>query len=160
MDEGLSQAVREIFVRLYNDNLIYQGEYMVNRCPRCKTALADDEVEHQEQEGHMRDIKYQIEGSDEYLTVSTTRPETLLGDTGIAVHPNDPRYTQYIGKNVILPLVKRSIPIVADEYVDREFGTGVVKMTPAHDPNDFEVAKRTGLKIINIFTPDAKINEN
>ena len=159
MDEGLSEAVREIFVKLYNDGLIYQGEYMVNWCPRCGTALADDEVEHKDKVGKIWEIKYPIEGTEEFLIVATTRPETMLGDTGVAVNPNDERYKNLVGKNVILPLMNRPIPIVADEYVDMEFGTGVVKMTPAHDPNDFEVAGRTGLAILNVFTPDAKINE-
>ena len=160
MDEGLSESVKEIFIKLYNDGLIYQGEYMVNWCPRCGTALADDEVEHKDKVGKIWEIKYQIEGTEEFLVVATTRPETMLGDTGVAVNPNDERYKNLVGKNVILPLMNRPIPIVADEYVDMEFGTGVVKMTPAHDPNDFAVAERTGLATINILTPDAKINEN
>ena len=159
MDEGLSEAVKDIFIKLYNDGLIYQGEYMVNWCPRCGTALADDEVEHKDKSGKIWEIKYQIEGTEEFLIVATTRPETMLGDTGVAVNPNDDRYKNFVGKNVVLPLMNRLIPIVADEYVDMEFGTGVVKMTPAHDPNDFEVAGRTGLEILNVFTPDAKINE-
>lgn len=160
MDEGLSESVKEIFIKLYNDGLIYQGEYMVNWCPRCGTALADDEVEHKDKVGKIWEIKYQIEGTEEFLIVATTRPETMLGDTGVAVNPNDERYKNLVGKNVILPLMNRPIPIVADDYVDMEFGTGVVKMTPAHDPNDFAVAERTGLATINILTPDAKINEN
>ena len=160
MDEWLSAAVREIFVKLYNDDLIYQWEYMVNRCPRCGTALADDEVEHIDTEWHFWEIAYPIVWTDDTLILATTRPETMLWDTWVAVHPEDPRYQHLIGKKVLLPLVNKEIPIVADEYVDREFGTGVVKMTPAHDPNDFEVGKRTGLDIINIFTPDGKINEN
>ena len=160
MDEWLSAAVREIFVKLYNDNLIYQGEYMVNWCPRCGTALADDEVEHIDTEWHFWEIAYPIVWTNERLILATTRPETMLWDTWVAVHPEDPRYQHLIGKKVLLPLVNKEIPIVADEYVDREFGTWVVKMTPAHDPNDFEVGKRTGLDIINIFTPDGKINEN
>ena len=160
MDEGLSESVKEIFIKLYNDGLIYQGEYMVNWCPRCGTALADDEVEHKDKVGKIWEIKYPIEGTEEFLIVATTRPETMLGDTGVAVNPNDERYKNLVGKNVILPLMNRPIPIVADEYVDMEFGTGVVKMTPAHDPNDFAVAERTGLATINILTPDAKINEN
>ena len=158
MDEGLTESVKEIFIKLYNDGLIYQGEYMVNWCPRCGTALADDEVEHKDKVGKIWSIKYPIENSDEFLVVATTRPETMLGDTGVAVNPNDERYKHLVGKNVILPLMNRPIPIVADEYVDSEFGTGVVKMTPAHDPNDFAVAERTGLASINIFTPDAKVN--
>jgi len=160
MDEGLSESVKEIFIKLYNDGLIYQGEYMVNWCPRCGTALADDEVEHKDKVGKIWEIKYPIEGTEEFLVVATTRPETMLGDTGVAVNPNDERYKNLVGKNVILPLMNRPIPIVADDYVDMEFGTGVVKMTPAHDPNDFAVAERTGLATINILTPDAKINEN
>lgn len=160
MDEGLSNAVKEIFIKLYNDKLIYQGEYMVNRCPRCGTALADDEVNHEDEEWFFRDIKYPIVGTKDFVTLATTRPETMLGDTGIAVNPNDKRYKDLVGKKVLLPLVNKEIPVVADEYVDMEFGTWVVKMTPAHDPNDYEVGKRTGLEIINIFTPDGKINEN
>ncbi len=160
MDEGLSNAVKEIFIKLYNDKLIYQGEYMVNRCPRCGTALADDEVDHEDEEWFFRDLKYPIVGTDDFITLATTRPETMLGDTGIAVNPHDERYKDLIGKKVLLPLVNKEIPVVADEYVDMEFWTGVVKMTPAHDPNDYEVAKRTGLEVVNIFTPDGKINEN
>jgi len=159
MDEGLSEAVKDIFIKLYNDDLIYQGEYMVNWCPRCGTALADDEVDHEDKTGKIWEIKYQIEGTNDYIIVATTRPETMLGDTGVAVNPNDERYKDLVGKNVILPLANRSIPVVADDYVDMEFGTGLVKMTPAHDPNDFEVAERTGLEIMNIFTPDAKMND-
>ncbi len=159
MDEGLSEAVKDIFIKLYNDGLIYQGEYMVNWCPRCGTALADDEVDHEDKPGKIWEINYQIEGTNDYVTIATTRPETMIGDTGVAVNPNDERYKHLIGKNVILPLVNRAIPVVADDYVDVEFGTGVVKMTPAHDPNDFEVAERTGLEIMNIFTPDAKMND-
>ncbi len=160
MDEGLSNAVKEIFIKLYNDKLIYQGEYMVNRCPRCGTALADDEVDHEDEDWFFRDLKYPIVGTKDFVTLATTRPETMLGDTWIAVNPRDKRYTDLIGKKVLLPLVNKEIPVVADEYVDMEFGTGVVKMTPAHDPNDYEVAKRTWLEVVNIFTPDAKINEN
>ncbi|WP_319371005.1 valine--tRNA ligase [uncultured Ilyobacter sp.] len=159
MDEGLSNSVKEIFVKLYNDNLIYQGEYMVNWCPRCGTALADDEVDHEEKKGSLWHIKYPIKDSDEEFVIATTRPETMLGDTGVAVNPNDARYKHLIGKTVILPLVGREIPIFADEYVDMEFGTGVVKMTPAHDPNDFEIGQKHNLEIINIMTEDGKINE-
>lgn len=160
MDEGLSKAVREVFVNLYNDGLIYKGEYIVNWCPHDKTALADDEIDHVEKEGKIWEIRYQIKDTDEYVVVATTRPETMLGDTGVAVNPNDERYKHLIGKSVILPLMNREIPVVADDYVDMDFGTGVVKMTPSHDPNDFEVAKRTGLPMLNIFTEDAHVNEN
>ena len=160
MDEGLSQAVKEVFVELYNKDLIYQGEYMVNWCPRCQTALADDEIEHQDKEGHIWEIKYPIKDSKDFLIIATTRPETMLGDTGVAVNPDDERYKDLVGKSVILPLMDREIPIVADSYVDLEFETGAVKMTPAHDPNDFEVSKRTGLEIINILEKDGTINSN
>ena len=160
MDEGLSQAVKEVFVELYNKDLIYKGEYMVNWCPRCQTALADDEIEHQDKEGHIWEIKYPIKDSKDFLIIATTRPETMLGDTGVAVNPDDERYKDLVGKSVILPLMDREIPIVADSYVDLEFGTGAVKMTPAHDPNDFEVSKRTGLEIINILEKDGTINLN
>ncbi|WP_156299075.1 valine--tRNA ligase [Streptobacillus canis] len=159
MDEGLSEAVREVFVTLYNQGLIYKGEYMVNWCPRCTTALADDEIDHIDKEGNIWEIRYPLKDEEGYLVVATTRPETMLGDTGVAVNPEDERYMHLIGKTAILPLMNREIPIVADNYVDKEFGTGVVKMTPAHDPNDFEVSKRTGLEIMNVFTKDAKINE-
>ena len=160
MDEGLSEAVKEVFIKLYNDGLIYRGEYIVNWCPHDKTALADDEVNHEDKNGKIWEIRYPIKDSDEEFVIATTRPETMLGDTGVAVNPNDERYKHLIGKIVILPLMNREIPIVADEYVDMEFGTGVVKMTPSHDPNDFEVAKRTGLAFLNIFTEDAHVNEN
>ena len=160
MDEGLSQAVKEVFVELYNKDLIYKGEYMVNWCPRCQTALADDEIEHQDKEGHIWEIKYPIKDSKDFLIIATTRPETMLGDTGVAVNPEDERYKDLVGKSVILPLMDREIPIVADSYVNLEFGTGAVKMTPAHDPNDFEVSKRTGLEIINILEKDGTINSN
>ena len=160
MDEGLSEAVKEVFIKLYNEGLIYRGEYIVNWCPKDKTALADDEVDHEEKNGKIWEIRYPVKESDEVFVIATTRPETMLGDTGVAVNPNDERYKHLIGKTVILPLMNREIPIVADEYVDMEFGTGVVKMTPSHDPNDFEVAKRTGLEFLNIFTEDAHINEN
>lgn len=160
MDEGLSEAVKQNFVDLYRDGLIYQWEYIVNRCPRCGTALADDEVDYADKEWNFWEIRYPILGSEESLILATTRPETMLWDTGVAVNPDDPRYQHLIWKKVIVPLVNREVPIVADHYVDMEFGTGVVKMTPAHDPNDFEVGKRTWLEILNILTPDAKINEN
>ena len=160
MDEGLSRAVKEVFIKLYNDGLIYRGEYIVNWCPHDKTALADDEVNHIDKKGKIWEIKYRIKDTDDHVIIATTRPETMLGDTGVAVNPNDDRYKHLIGKKVILPLMNREIPVVADEYVDMEFATGVVKMTPSHDPNDFEVAKRTGLEFINIFTEDAHVNSN
>ncbi|MGF6905743.1 valine--tRNA ligase [Fusobacterium sp. PH5-44] len=159
MDEGLSHAVRKIFVDLYKDNLIYQGEYIVNWCPRCKTALADDEVEHEDKDGHFWHIKYPVKDSSEYLVVATTRPETMLGDVAVAVHPDDPKYKHLIGKTLILPLVNREIVIIGDTYVDMEFGTGALKITPAHDPNDFQVGKRHNLPVINTFTLDAKITD-
>lgn len=160
MDADINEAVREVFVKLYNDDLIYRGEYIVNWCPKDKTALADDEINHEEKNGFIWHISYPVENSDEVLVIATTRPETMLGDTGVAVNPKDERYTHLIGKRVILPLMNRSIPIVADDYVDLEFGTGAVKMTPSHDPNDFELAKRQNLEFINIFTEDAKVNSN
>lgn len=157
MDEGLSRAVRKIFVDLYNDDLIYKGEYMVNWCPKCGTALADDEVEHEDCSGHLWNIKYPIKDSDKYLIVATSRPETMLGDVAIAVNQNDERYKDLIGKKAILPIVGRELDIIGDEYVDMEFGTGALKVTPAHDPNDFNLGKKHNLAIINIFTPDAHI---
>ena len=158
MDERLSKAVREVFVSLYEKDLIYQGNRIINWCPRCITALSDAEVEYAEQAGHFWHIKYPIKDSDEYIEIATTRPETLLGDTAVAVHPDDERYTHLIGKKLVLPLVGREIPIIADEYVDKEFGTGAVKMTPAHDPNDFEVGLRHNLEIIKVLNDDATIN--
>ena len=159
MDEGCSKAVEEVFINLYKKGYIYKGSRIINWCPKCKTSLSDAEVEHEEQEGHFWHIKYPIVGTDRFLEIATTRPETMLGDTAIAVHPDDERYQDIIGKNVILPLVGREIPIVADDYVDKEFGTGAVKITPAHDPNDFEVGKRHNLEEINIMNDDATINE-
>ena len=155
MDEGCSKAVEEVFIKLYEKGYIYKGSRIINWCPKCKTSLSDAEVEHEEQEGHFWHIKYPIVGTDRFLEIATTRPETLLGDTAIAVHPDDERYQDIIGKNVILPLVNREIPIVADYYVDKEFGTGAVKITPAHDPNDFEVGKRHDLEEINVMNDDA-----
>lgn len=159
MDEGCSLAVRDVFVNLYNKGLIYKGSRIVNWCPVCKTSISDAEVEHEEQSGHFWHINYPISGSDRMLEIATTRPETLLGDTAVAVHPDDERYKDLVGKSVILPLVNRQIPIIADSYVDMEFGTGVVKITPAHDPNDFEVGKRHNLPEINVLNDDATINE-
>lgn len=160
LDEGLSKAVLEVFVRLYNKGLIYRGEKIVNWCPKCKTTISDAEVEHEDQLGHFWHIKYYFKDSDEFLQVATTRPETLLGDTAVAVNPKDERYQKYIGKTVILPILNKEIPVIADEYVDMEFGTGVVKITPAHDPNDFEVGNRHNLQRINIMKDDGTINEN
>ncbi len=157
MDEGCSRAVREVFVNLYNKGLIYRGSRIINWCPHCTTALSDAEVEYSEQAGHLWHIKYPIEGSEEYIVIATTRPETMLGDTGVAVNPNDKRYQKIVGKNVILPLVGRKIPVFADEYVEMDFGTGCVKVTPCHDPNDFDMAERHGLEHILILDGDAKI---
>lgn len=159
MDEGCSKAVEEVFIKLYEEGYIYKGSRIVNWCPVCKTALSDAEVDHEEQAGHFWHIKYPIVGTDRFLEIAKTRPETMLGDTAIAVHPDDERYKDIVGKNVLLPLVNREIPIVADYYVDKEFGTGAVKITPAHDPNDFEVGKRHNLPEINIMNDDATINE-
>lgn len=159
MDEGCSKAVEEVFIKLYEEGYIYKGSRIVNWCPVCKTALSDAEVDHEEQAGHFWHIKYPIVGTNRFLEIATTRPETMLGDTAIAVHPDDERYKDIVGKNVLLPLVNREIPIVADYYVDKEFGTGAVKITPAHDPNDFEVGKRHNLPEINIMNDDATINE-
>ncbi len=161
MDEGCSDAVEEVFVKLYEKGLIYKGERIINWCPVCQTSISDAEVLHEEQEGHFWHINYPIAGEEgRFVQIATTRPETMLGDTAIAVHPDDERYQDLIGKKVILPLVNKEIPVVADEYVDREFGTGVVKITPAHDPNDFEVGRRHDLPIINVLNDDATINEN
>ncbi len=159
MDEGCSKAVKEVFINLYNKGLIYQGSRIINWCPHCITALSDAEVEHAEQAGHFWHIKYPVKDSDEVVIIATTRPETLLGDTAVAVNPNDERYTHLIGKTLILPLVGREIPVIADDYVDKEFGTGCVKITPAHDPNDFEVGLRHNLEQIKVLNDDATINE-
>ena len=182
LDPGLSRAVREVFVRLYDKGLIYRGEYIINWCPRCLTALSNEEAEGSESQGRLHSLRYplaeeaskaakaaketgaeaiqRMEDGRWCLTVSTTRPETMLGDTAVAVHPDDPRYAPLVGERAILPLADRRIPIVADESVETEFGTGMVKVTPAHDPNDFEIAGRTGLEILNIFTPEARTNDS
>ena len=160
MDEGCSKAVKEVFVNLYEKGLIYKGNRIINWCPNCTTALSDAEVVYEEQPGHFWHIRYPVKDSDEYVTIATTRPETLLGDSAVAVHPEDERYTHLVGKMLILPLVGREIPVVADEYVDKEFGTGCVKITPCHDPNDFEVGKRHNLEEILIMDGNAKINAN
>ncbi len=159
MDEGCSKAVEEVFINLYEKGYIYKGSRIINWCPKCKTSLSDAEVEHEEQNGNFWHIKYPIVGTDRFLEIATTRPETMLGDSAIAVHPDDERYKDIVGKNVLLPLVNKEIPIVADYYVDKEFGTGAVKITPAHDPNDFEVGKRHNLPEINIMNDDATIND-
>jgi valyl-tRNA synthetase len=151
--------VREVFVNLYEKGLIYQGNYIINWCPKCQTAISDIEVEHADSDGHLWHIKYPVEGSDEFLVVATTRPETMLGDTGVAVHPEDERYAALVGKNVMLPLMNRVIPLFADEYVDREFGTGAVKVTPAHDPNDFDMGRRHHLEEIAVINLDGTMNE-
>ena len=159
MDDGLSAAVRHVFVSLYEKGLIYKGSRIINWCPHCTTALSDAEVEYQEKPGHLWHLKYPVKGEPgRYVVVATTRPETMLGDSGVAVNPNDARYTDLVGKTCILPLMDREIPIVADEYVDMEFGTGCVKMTPAHDPNDFEVGLRHNLESIRVLDDDGKIN--
>jgi valyl-tRNA synthetase len=158
MDEKLNRAVRTIFVKLYNDGLIYQGNRIINWCPKCKTAISDAEIEYSEQEGNFWHIKYPVTGSDEFVVIATTRPETMLGDTAVAVNPKDKRYTELIGKTVILPLLNKEIPVIADEYVDMEFGTGAVKITPAHDPNDYQVGKRHNLPEPNIMNEDGSIN--
>lgn len=161
MDEGNNRAVTEVFCNLYEKGYIYKGSRIVNWCPVCQTSISDAEVIHEEQEGHFWHIRYPIAGEEgKFVEIATTRPETMLGDTAIAVHPDDERYQDIIGKKVILPLVNREIPVIADAYVDKEFGTGVVKITPAHDPNDFEVGKRHNLPEINIMNDDATINEN
>jgi len=168
MDERLSKAVREVFVTLYERGLIYRGNYIIHWCPRCQTALSDEEAAHKDVQGGLYYIKYPIPGKqgpyekmgEDHIVVATTRPETMLGDTAVAVHPNDSRYKHLIGKKVVLPLVNREIVVIADEFVDPEFGTGIVKVTPAHDPNDFAMGHRHKLQQINVMTPDAKINEN
>ena len=161
MDEGCSEAVKEVFIKLYEKGYIYRGSRIINWCPVCQTSISDAEVEYEDQAGHFWHIKYPVVGSEgEYVEIATTRPETLLGDSAVAVHPDDERYTHLVGKMLELPLCNRQIPVVADEYVDREFGTGAVKITPAHDPNDFEVGKRHDLPEINILNDDATINKN
>lgn len=157
LDEGLSRAVRTAFVRLYNEGLIYKGQYIVNWCPRCKTAVSDLEVRHETKEGQLYHVRYPVKGTPEFITVATTRPETMLGDTAVAVHPGDSRYSALVGKTAVLPLLNREIPIITDEFVDREFGSGAVKLTPAHDPNDFAAAQRNNIPAILVIDGDAKI---
>ena len=158
MDEGLSKAVREVFVTLYEEGLIYKGDYIINWCPRCHTALSDLEVEYQETQGNLYHLKYPIKESDGFLVIATTRPETMLGDTAVAVNPDDERYQGYKGKKLILPVLNREIPLIEDGYVDTAFGTGALKVTPAHDPNDFELGQRHQLETVNVMNPDGTMN--
>ncbi len=160
MDEGLSRAVREVFVRLYNEGLIYRDNYIINWCPRCKTALSDLEAEHEETKGFLYYIHYPLANGEGHLTVATTRPETMLGDTAVAVNPKDPRFGKYVGQDVILPIVGKNIPVIGDSYVDMEFGTGALKVTPAHDVNDFEIMRRHNLEILRVIDEEGKMNEN
>ncbi|MBB6217089.1 valyl-tRNA synthetase [Anaerosolibacter carboniphilus] len=160
MDEGCSKAVTEVFIKLYEKGYIYRGNRLINWCPDCMTSLSDAEVEHEEKQGYFWHIKYPVKDSDEYIEIATTRPETMLGDTAVAVHPEDERYRHLIGKTLILPIVNREIPVIADEYVDKEFGTGAVKITPAHDPNDFEVGLRHNLPQITVMHGNATMNEH
>jgi len=158
MDEGLSKAVREVFVSLYEEDLIYKGDYIINWCPRCHTALSDLEVEHQDVQGYLYHLKYSVKDSKDFLVIATTRPETMLGDTAVAVNPNDERYHKYKGKKLILPVLNREVPLIEDNYVDTSFGTGALKVTPAHDPNDFELGRKHQLETINIMNPDGTMN--
>ncbi len=160
MDEGLSKAVREVFVQLYEEGLIYKGDRLINWCPRCHTALSDLEVEHEEQKGHLYHIKYPLKDASDFITIATTRPETMLGDTAVAVNPDDERYKNFTGKIVTLPIVNREIPVIADSYVDKNFGTGALKITPAHDPNDFEIGTRHNLPQVKVIAEDGTMNEN
>lgn len=160
MDEGCSRAVRKVFVELFNEGLIYRGKRITNWCPKCNTALSDIEVEHVTEKGHLWHLKYKFKDSDKFIEIATTRPETMLGDTGVAVHPDDERYKKFIGKTLILPVVNREIPLFADDYVDKEFGTGAVKVTPAHDPNDFEMGLRHNLEQIKVINNDGTMAEN
>ncbi len=160
LDDSLSRAVTEVFIRLFEKGLIYRGKRIVNWCPKDQTSISDDEVEHKEVDSHLWYIRYKLKGSDEYLTVATTRPETMLGDTALAVNPGDTRFKKYVGKTIILPIIERELPVVTDSFVDPEFGTGVVKVTPAHDPNDFEIGRRHDLEQVNILNLDGTLNEN
>ncbi|MGH7466164.1 MAG: class I tRNA ligase family protein, partial [Longimicrobiales bacterium] len=171
LEPDLSRAVREAFVRLYEKGLIYRGRYIINWCPRCLTALSDEEAEPAETQGRLYHIRYPVAGEAPpgaprlpdgraYVVIATTRPETMLGDTAVAVHPDDERYTALVGGLVMLPLVERELPVVADDYVDPEFGTGVVKITPAHDPNDFELAKRHAIPAVDVMTADARMSDD
>ena len=159
LDEGLSKAVQEQFIKLYEKGLIYKGKRMINWCPNCHTSISDAEVEYEEEPSHLWHIRYQITGTDKYLTVATTRPETMLGDTAVAVHPDDERYKDIVGKTCILPIMNKEIPIIADRFVDKEFGTGCVKITPAHDPNDYQAGLSHGLEIIEVFDESSIMND-
>ena len=160
MDEGCSEAVEEVFVRLYQKGYIYKGNRIINWCPVCKTSISDAEVEHVDQKGHFWHIRYPVDGEEgRFVEIATTRPETMFGDTAVAVNPEDERYQDLIGKTLILPVINRKIPVIADEYVDMEFGTGCVKITPAHDPNDFEVGRRHHLELVTVMNDDATMNE-
>ncbi len=159
MDEGLSRAVRKVFTQLYNEGLIYKDNYIINWCPRCRTALADDEVEHQEEKGNLWKIRYRLKDSDEYITIATTRPETIPGDTAICVHPEDERFSALIGKTALVPIIGREIPIIADNYVDREFGTGALKVTPSHDHNDWHLGKKHNLEFIQVMDGQGRMKE-
>ncbi len=160
LDEGLNRAVHKVFVKLYNDGLIYKGEKLINWCPHCETTISDAEVDHEDTNGGFWHLTYKVKDTDEIIEFATTRPETLLGDTAIAVNPNDERYAHLVGKTAIIPIINREIPIIADEYVEVDFGTGVVKITPAHDPNDYEVGKRHNLPLINVMNDDGTMNKN
>nr|MBC8490850.1 valine--tRNA ligase [Bacteroidota bacterium] len=160
LDDGLSKAVREVFVDLYKKNLIYRGKRIINWDSKTQTAVSDDEIIYKEQDDKLFYIKYHLKDSDNYITIATTRPETMLGDTAVAVNPKDKRFKKFLNKMVILPLVNKDMPVIEDEYVDVEFGTGALKITPAHDPNDFEVGERHNLKRVNVITKDGKMNEN
>ena len=160
MDEGCNKAVNHVFKKLYDKGLIYRGERIINWCPHCKTSISDAEVVFEEKEGSFWHLRYPLSDGSGYIELATTRPETMLGDTAVAVHPDDERYKALVGKTVILPLVNKEIPIIADSYVEQDFGTGVVKITPAHDPNDFEVGLRHNLPVINVMDDGGVINEN
>ena len=159
MDEELSNAVKHVFISLYEKGLIYKGKRMINWCPYCNTSISDAEVEYEEEATHLWHIRYKIKGEDGYVIVATTRPETMLGDTGVAVNPEDERYKNIIGKTVILPIMNKEIPIIADEFVEKEFGTGVVKLTPAHDPNDYGAAIRNKLDIVEVFDEKGRMKD-
>jgi valyl-tRNA synthetase len=160
LDEGLSRAVREAFVRLYEKGLIYRGPRLINWSPGLKTAVSDLEVEYSEEDATLYYFKYKLKDSEEYIPVATIRPETILGDTAVAVHPDDERFKKYIGQSVVVPILNREIPVIADEYVSMEFGTGALKITPGHDPNDYDIAQRHNLPILSILDAEAKVNEN